>query len=92
MAMCRDLFDPTDPTDLQPEQRQREVAAILAAGLIRIREEQVRAGPPSRVPPGPTRGAKTSLVGAVAPAHSARAVAQSPQRTAHSARAVAQGP
>jgi hypothetical protein len=37
MATRRDLFDPTDPASLHLEQRQREVAAILAAGVIRIR-------------------------------------------------------
>lgn len=37
MATRRVLFDPTDPTSLQPEQRQRDVAAILAAGVIRMR-------------------------------------------------------
>ncbi len=40
MAKRRDLFDPTDPANLQPEQRQREVAAILAAGVIRMRERR----------------------------------------------------
>lgn len=40
MAKCCDLFDPTDPAILQPEQRQREVAAILAAGVIRMREQR----------------------------------------------------
>lgn len=38
MAMRRDLLDPTIPANLQPEQRQREVAAILAAGVIRMRQ------------------------------------------------------
>jgi hypothetical protein len=37
MATRRALFDPAGPADLHPEQRQREVAAILAAGVIRIR-------------------------------------------------------
>jgi hypothetical protein len=37
MATRRGLVDPTDPSDLQPEQRQRDVAAILAAGVIRMR-------------------------------------------------------
>lgn len=36
----RDPFDPTDPANLQPEQRQREVAAILATGVIRMRERR----------------------------------------------------
>jgi hypothetical protein len=47
MATLRDLVDPTDPTDLQPEQRQREVAAILAAGVIRIRVKQAARVAPS---------------------------------------------
>ncbi len=37
MATRRDLFDPTDPAILQPEQRLREVAGILAASVIRMR-------------------------------------------------------
>lgn len=35
MATRRDLFDPAHRIDLSPEQRTREVAAILAAGVIR---------------------------------------------------------
>lgn len=37
MASRRDLFDPSDPEQLRPEQRLVEVAAILAAGVIRMR-------------------------------------------------------
>lgn len=37
MVTRRDRFDPTDAADVHPEQRQREVAAILAAGVIRMR-------------------------------------------------------
>ena len=40
MATRRDPVDPTDPADLQPEQRQREVAATLAAGVIRMRQRR----------------------------------------------------
>ena len=40
MATRRNLFDPTDPAGLQPEQRLHEVAAILAAGVIRMRDQQ----------------------------------------------------
>ncbi len=40
MAKRRDLFDPTDPARLEPEQRLTEVAAILAAGVIRMREQR----------------------------------------------------
>ena len=37
MATRRVPFDPADAADFHPEQRQREVAAILAAGVIRMR-------------------------------------------------------
>lgn len=37
MASRRVLFDSADAAELQPDQRQREVAAILAAGVIRMR-------------------------------------------------------
>ncbi|GIK15646.1 MAG: hypothetical protein BroJett003_06100 [Planctomycetota bacterium] len=37
MAARRERLNPTDLTDLQPEQRLHEVAAILAAGVIRMR-------------------------------------------------------
>lgn len=37
MATRRVPFDPADAADLHPEQRHREVAAILAAGVIRMR-------------------------------------------------------
>lgn len=40
MAKRRDLFDPSDPANLQPEQRLAEVAAILAAGVIHMRERR----------------------------------------------------
>ena len=40
MATRRDLFDPSDPEQLQPEQRLTEVAAILAAGMLRIRQRR----------------------------------------------------
>ena len=51
MAKRRDLFDPTDPANLQPEQRLTEVAAILAAGAIRMRARRaatVRKNQPGR--------------------------------------------
>jgi hypothetical protein len=44
MATRRVPFDPADAGDLQTDQRQREVAAILAGGVIRMR---VRLGPTS---------------------------------------------
>lgn len=37
MATRRVLFDPADAADVHPEQRNREVAAILAVGVIRMR-------------------------------------------------------
>ena len=40
MANRRDLFDPTDPNRMTPEQRLDEVAAILAAGVRRMRERR----------------------------------------------------
>lgn len=40
MAKRRDLFDPTDPTRLEPGQRLAGVAAILAAGVIRMRQKR----------------------------------------------------
>jgi hypothetical protein len=45
MATRRDLSDPADPATLRPEQRLSEVAAILAAGLIRMRTELAAALP-----------------------------------------------
>ena len=48
MIKRRDLFDPTDPDGLQPEQRLHEVAAILAAGVIRMRQRRVVAMPKVR--------------------------------------------
>jgi hypothetical protein len=47
MTRRRVLFDPADPTSLHPEQRQREVAAILAAGVIRMRAK--RGAGPARI-------------------------------------------
>lgn len=43
MATPRNRSDPTDPAGLHPEQRQREVAAILAAGVIRMRVRRAAA-------------------------------------------------
>ena len=40
MAKRRDLFDPADPGHLRPEQRLNEGAAILAAGVIRMRKQR----------------------------------------------------
>ncbi len=48
MVKRRDPFDPTDPDRLQPEQRLTEVAAILAAGVIRMRERRAVAVPKAR--------------------------------------------
>ena len=53
MTKRRDLFDPTDPARLQPEQRLTEVAVILAAGMIRMRQKRrVVAAPNDRACPG----------------------------------------
>lgn len=35
-----DLFDPTDPARLQTEPRLREIATILAAGVVLMRERR----------------------------------------------------
>jgi len=40
MATRRVLFDPTDPASLPPDQRRREIATILAAGVIRMRQRR----------------------------------------------------
>ncbi len=40
MATRRDLFDPTDPANLKPEQRLAEIAAMLAKGVIRLRKQR----------------------------------------------------
>jgi len=49
------MDDPFDPATMTPEERAREVAAILAAGYLRRRAIRVLAGPtpnPEGVPPG----------------------------------------
>ena len=45
MATRRDLLDPTDPARMSPEQRLSEVAAIVAAGVVREPEWRLCAGP-----------------------------------------------
>lgn len=45
MASRRVLFDSADAAELQPDQRQRQVAAILAAGVIRMRIRRGTASP-----------------------------------------------
>jgi len=50
MATRRVLFDPTNPAELHPDQRQREVAAILAAGVIRMRVRRGAASSGRRTP------------------------------------------
>jgi hypothetical protein len=45
MAFCD---DPTDPAHMTPEQRVEEIAAILAAGLLRLRQ---RVAVPAPCPP-----------------------------------------
>jgi len=61
MATGRDLFDPTDPTGLTPEQRLTGIAAILAAGLVRMRERRrATATGNGGARPGRTRGTAAS--------------------------------
>ena len=40
MAQRSDLFDPTDPAHMTPQKRLAEVAAVLAAGVLRMRERR----------------------------------------------------
>jgi hypothetical protein len=40
MATRRDLIDPADPAHMTPQQPLGEVAAILAKGVIRMRESR----------------------------------------------------
>ncbi len=40
MAKRSDLSDPTDPAHTTPQQRLGEVAAVLAAGVLRMRERR----------------------------------------------------
>jgi hypothetical protein len=42
-----DSFDPTDPDLLTPEQRLAEIAAILAAGVLRLRHRSAIPTPQS---------------------------------------------
>ena len=61
MATRRDLFDPTDPARLQPEQRRTEVASILAAGVIRMRAKRRAVTAPNvRACPGRVQDTATS--------------------------------
>ena len=48
MTTRRDLFDPTDPANLQTDQRLTEVASLLAAGVIRMREKRAAETPKLR--------------------------------------------
>jgi len=48
MTTRRALYDPTDPAGLQPEQRLHEVAAIVAAGVIRMRGQRAVSMPKVR--------------------------------------------
>jgi len=40
MAQRRDVFEPTSPARMSPEQRLGELAAILATGVIRLRRRR----------------------------------------------------
>ncbi len=42
MAKRFDLFDPTDFAHMTPQNRLGEVAAVLAAGVLRMREQPRR--------------------------------------------------
>jgi len=50
MATRHVVFDPADAPDLHPEQRQREIAAILAAGVIRMRVRRAATSSSRRTP------------------------------------------
>lgn len=55
---------PTDPAHLTPEQRRREIAAILAKGVLRLRSvAQIRPGsaPESRSPKKGTETLRKAL-------------------------------
>jgi hypothetical protein len=41
--------DPTDPTNMSPEERFTEVACILAAGVLRLRQRQAMSTPDATV-------------------------------------------
>jgi hypothetical protein len=40
-----------DVSELTPEQRRRELVAILAVGVLRLRQRRLRAGEPAAPPP-----------------------------------------
>ena len=47
------MQDPFDPASMTPEERDREVAAILATGYLRLRRLRADSGPPApALPPG----------------------------------------
>ena len=49
------------PSDLAPEQRRRELAGILATGILRLRKHRLLAGEPSgNSPESPTRRLEVS--------------------------------
>lgn len=41
----------TDPAELSPEQRRREIATILARGVLRLRKQRLLAGRPAEPSP-----------------------------------------
>ena len=55
MTTRRVPFDPAEAASLHPEQRQREVAAILAAGVTRMRVRRSTAAPSRPTPAGMTQ-------------------------------------
>lgn len=40
-----------DPSELTPDERRRELVAILAAGVLRLRQHRLQAGEPPALPP-----------------------------------------
>jgi hypothetical protein len=62
MATRHVPFNPADVADLQHDQRQREVAAILAAGVIRIRVRRGTASSSRRAPPASRRTSRMSQI------------------------------
>jgi len=61
--MCHILDDPRNPAEMTPSQRRREVAAILAGGVLRLR--QCRGTPPgpdvTRTPEKDSESGETRL-------------------------------
>jgi hypothetical protein len=60
------LHSPNDPADLTPEQRRREIAVILARGILRLQstrqlaQESAPCGPPDDAPDPLQKGLEVS--------------------------------